>query len=116
MTAKSPFSGLLVAELAAAFAPLQAALTNISTGDGSLASVTGALVELRGQFIAALPILQKIGVATLAADINQQITDFLAKQAASAGENPAPAPAPEPAVKLVEKLADEPKAEEEVTA
>lgn len=84
MTNKNPFSGLLVAEIAAALAPLQAALTNISTGDGSLTSVTGALIELRGEFVAALPTLQKIGVATLASDLNQVITDWLAQQADAA--------------------------------
>lgn len=78
MTA-NPLPALAAAELAAAAAPIQAALTKIANGDGSVASLTGQGVALEGELIAILPTLQKIGVQNVANYLN----DFIAAKIAS---------------------------------
>lgn len=79
-TASADFKALLAAELAAALAPIQAALTSIAGGDGSLPSVLAAGVTLKGQLILALPTLQKIGINNIAGDVNQLLTAWIASK------------------------------------
>lgn len=76
--ATNPLSALAAAELAAAAAPVQAALTNIANGDGSVASITGQGIALEGELIAILPTLQKIGVQNVASFLNSKIAEALA--------------------------------------
>ena len=83
----NPLSALEAAELAAALAPIQAVLTNIANGDGSVASIEGQGIVLEGELIAVLPTLQKIGVNTVASYLNTQIATWLAAQ------TPSPVPA-----------------------
>lgn len=74
----NPLSALAAAELAAAAAPIQAALTNIANGDGSVTSITGQGIALEGELIAILPTLQKIGVQNVANFLNGKIAEALA--------------------------------------
>lgn len=83
-------SALAAAELAAAAAPIQTALTNIANGDGSKESLVGQGLALEGNLITILPTLQKIGVQNVANYLNSQLSAYLA----SVTPSPAPIPAP----------------------
>jgi hypothetical protein len=67
-------------ELAAAAAPIQAALTTVANGDGTTQSLAGQGLILEAQLIALLPTLQKVGITNLATYLNTQLTAFVAKQ------------------------------------
>lgn len=91
---KNPLSAIAVAELAAALAPLQAALTNIENSDGSVETAVAQFNALQGEMLALTPTLQKIGIPALAAYANGQIAAWLASLVTPEPANPEPAPAP----------------------
>lgn len=88
----NPLSAIALAELAAALAPIQAALTNIANGDGSVESVNAQVIILQGEMLALLPTLQKVGIPAVAGYLNAQVAAWLASLA-----TPASAPEPAPA-------------------